>query len=425
MTMKTSAITPTTLTPTIKTSETPIKSSNPQEQKVSYPLYPGAVLHVEPSHLWLQRLATSNVSPVAETIRSNLKKEILLDKNAPDFADRLIDTWQKYGFAVVQDKDFDSQSVQEAYKIMRSFFAKDISYKSQLGSLGPNNNDGYIPPDTEISVSAIGSSEIRSQANVFEIIHRTADGKNKNIDDELGKEFQGLTDALVNILHAQAKDIGKAMAIGLRNKGFLTPEGKELNDDYFVKLMHVEPEEINDLNLMRLTHCKAYELEEGSSFSCTLAHTDLNFASLLPTATKAGLEIWYEDTEHPENTGWVQLDAPKDAYIVNLADQADILTRGYLKSTPHRVISPIGEDRYSIIFFAGFNRNIDLIKAKLTHPLYTGSSRFEQESLPRIKDGNLTALSFTNLRRLDIGVFPESENFIPIKDLEYMKGSQK
>ena len=396
-------------------------SKNQTINEINYPLYSGAVLHIEPSHLWLQRLATSNVSPVAEVIRNKLKQEILLDKNAPDFPDRLIETWKKYGFAVVQDCSFDSHSIQETYKIMRDFFAQDIGYKSKLGFLGPNNNDGYIPPDTEISVSAIGSSEIRKQANVFEMVHRTADGKNRNIDDELGKEFQKLTDLLTAVLHTQAKDLAKAMAIGLRNQGFLTPEGKELNDDYFVNLMKVKPNEIDDLNLIRLTHCKAFNIDEASGFSCTLAHTDLNFISILPTATQAGLEIWYEDSEHPENTGWVRLDAPKNAYIVNLADQTDILTRGYLKSTPHRVISPVGEDRYSIIFFAGFNRNTDLIKAKLFHPLYTGNSRFELESVPRIKGQEFTAKSFTDLRRMDIGVLPENEDlFIPIRKLEYM-----
>ena len=391
----------------------------------SYPLYPGAVLHVEPSHFWLQRLATSNVSPVAEILSEKIKNEILLDKSAPDFPDRLIDTWQKYGFAVVQDKDVDSYSIQETYKIMKAFFAKDIDYKSRLGSPGPNNNDGYILPDTEISVSAIGNSEVRKQANVFEMIHRTADGKSRNIEDELGQEFQKLTNALITILYAQAKDLAKAMAIGLRNKGFLTPDGKELNEDYFINLMQVKPDEINNLNLMRLTHCKAFAADEASSFSCTLAHTDLNFATVLPTATKEGLQIWFEDTEHPKNSGWVQIDAPKDAYIVNIADQADILTRGYLKSTPHRVISPIGQDRYSIIFFAGFNRKTDLIEAKLLHPLYTGSSRFELESVPRIKGQKLTALSFTDLRRMDIGILPENKDFfIPIRELEYMrKGS--
>lgn len=413
------------LKPAVTAPATSIAPLNQPTNEVSYPLYPEAVLHVEPSNFWLQRLGRSSESPIANILREKIKKEILLDKNALDFPDKLIETWQKYGFAVVQDNGFDSHSIQETYKLMRDFFARDINYKSQLGSIGPNNNDGYIPPDTEISVSAIGGSETRAQANVFEMVHRTADGKSKNIDDDLGKDFEKLTDVLVTILYGQAKDLAKAMAIGLRNKGFLTPGGKELNDDYFVKLMQVEPNEINDLNLMRLTHCKAFALEEGNTFGCTLAHTDLNFVSILPTATKAGLQIWYEDSEHPENNGWVQLDAPKNAFIVNLADQADILTRGYLKSTPHKVISPIGQDRYSIIFFAGFNRNVDLLESKLFHPIYTGSSRFELESVPRIKDQKLTAKSFTDLRRMDIGILPEDEAlFVPMRKLEYMKESK-
>lgn len=405
-----------TLSPT---TSTPQKN---QEEIKEYPLYNGKVLNVEPSHLWLKRLGQNNT--IQDSQKEKIKNEILLDKHDPNFPNKLIDSWQKYGFAIIKDKDSDSHTIEETYKIMRVFFQKDISYKKQLGLVGQNNNDGYIPPDTEVSVSAIGNLNIKKQINVFEMVHRTVDRKNKNINDELGKNFQELTDKLLVDLHTQAKEIAKAMAIGLQNKGFLTPTGKKLNENYFTNLMEVNQGEIDDLNLIRLTHCKAYEANESTNFGCTLAHTDLNFLSILPTATKEGLQIWFEDHENPENNGWVQIDAPRDSYIINLADQADILTRGYLKSTPHRVISPIGQDRYSIIFFAGFNRNTDLTKVKLSHPIYTGNSRFELESIPRIKSQELTSKSFTDLRKMDIGVLPENEElFIPIRDLEYMKTS--
>ena len=404
--------------------DTPLQKPS---SKQTYPLYQGKVLNVEPSHLWLKRLGASNPSPIGALLKEKIRNEILLDKHDPAFPDKLIETWQKYGFAVVLDKNLNSHAVQETYKTMKVFFAQDPVYKSKLGSPGANNNDGYIPPDTEVSVSAIGNSgEAQKSANVFEMVHRNTSGKNRDIDDDLGKTFKTLTDNLVGMLYGQAKGIARAVSVGLSNKGFLTPDGKELDENYFINLMKDDRGKVDDLNLMRLTHCKAFSLEEANTFSCTLAHTDLNFFTILPTANREGLQIWYEDFDSPENSGWVQLDAPKDSYIVNLADEADILTRGYLRSTPHRVISPLGEDRYSIVFFVNFKRDVDLQKAKLFHPVYIGSSRFEQESVPRINGQNLTAANFANLRIMDIGLIPKDVgrdklNFIPIEDLEYMK----
>lgn len=68
------------------------------------------------------------------------------------------------------------------------------------------------------------------------------------------------------------------------------------------------------------------------------AHEDINFITLLPTATMPGLEI------KPEGSNWQPVEAPPGAIIINIGDMLQELTNGALPSTSHRVINPEGED---------------------------------------------------------------------------------
>ncbi len=374
-----------------------------------------------PSHLWLKHLATRPMSPIANKLRKIVGEEILLDKSAADFPTKLIDAWQKYGFAVVKDSSIPRDIFPSAYGVNRRFFSQPVEYKERLGHPSATNCSGYIPPGEEISVSGRGDGTV--QKNVYEMVHRSANAKDNIIlPDELGKEFNSSSNGLVDLLYEKGLELAHDIAVGLHEKGFLTPDGGGLPNDYFTKLIERGNENRSDLNLLRQTHCNAQATDSTNFDGCSQAHTDLNFFTVLPAATKEGLQIWYENEDRPEDSGWVQLDAPPGAYVVNLADMAEILTGGYLKSTPHRVVSPIGEDRYSIVFFVGLQRDVDLQKNKLTHRSMQTRSMFEGEALARMPGQNLTAGSFTNLRCMDIGIIPEKvgkENlgFIPLAEM--------
>lgn len=69
------------------------------------------------------------------------------------------------------------------------------------------------------------------------------------------------------------------------------------------------------------------------------AHEDINFITLLPVASRPGLEI------RPGDQDWQAVDAPPGTIIINIGDMLQELTRGALPSTPHRVVNPTGADR--------------------------------------------------------------------------------
>jgi len=76
------------------------------------------------------------------------------------------------------------------------------------------------------------------------------------------------------------------------------------------------------------------------------AHEDINLITLLPMSTAEGLQILGNNGE------WIDVGGDPHAIIVNVGDMLSAATKGYLKSTTHRVV----------------NKNMD--KPRLSAPLF-------------------------------------------------------
>lgn len=74
-------------------------------------------------------------------------------------------------------------------------------------------------------------------------------------------------------------------------------------------------------------------------------HTDLSFITLIPPATRPGLEILT-----PEGV-WIEQPAIPEAILMNTGNTLRRWTNDFYKATPHRVRADTGETRYSNIFF--------------------------------------------------------------------------
>ena len=86
------------------------------------------------------------------------------------------------------------------------------------------------------------------------------------------------------------------------------------------------------------------------------AHEDINFITLLVTATADGLEVMDNDGS------WIQVKGDEKAIIVDSGDMLQNLTNGLFRSVTHRVVNPKDSTsrRYSMPMFVHPRNEIDL-----------------------------------------------------------------
>lgn len=77
------------------------------------------------------------------------------------------------------------------------------------------------------------------------------------------------------------------------------------------------------------------------------AHEDINLITVLPAATRPGLQLLSRDGE------WLPIDSPPGALICDTGDMMQVLTGGRLPAITHRVVNPARADggRLSMPFF--------------------------------------------------------------------------
>ena len=108
--------------------------------------------------------------------------------------------------------------------------------------------------------------------------------------------------------------------------------------------------------IMRMIHYPPLDdsMPEGAVRSA--AHEDINFITLLVTATADGLEVMDHDGT------WIKVQGDQDAIIVDSGDMLQNLTNGLFKSTTHRVVNSkhANTRRYSMPMFVHPRNEIDL-----------------------------------------------------------------
>lgn len=81
-------------------------------------------------------------------------------------------------------------------------------------------------------------------------------------------------------------------------------------------------------------------------------HCDYGFVTML-IGTARGLQAKNRDNE------WIDVDPVPGCFVINIGDLLEKVTRGFYKSTPHRVVN-YGNERLSIPYFysPGFDQKI-------------------------------------------------------------------
>jgi isopenicillin N synthase-like dioxygenase len=281
--------------------------------------------------------------------------------------------FHEVGFIAVENHGVDQRLIEQAYKIMESFFSRPLDTKTQyeddrafeprgFSQMGKEHVKGQNIPDLkEFWHTGRESFEVASHQNKYPVnVWPKEEPKFRQVMLDL---YDQLEDCACRILEASA------MYLGL--------------EPFFMCDM------ITDGNsVLRLAHYPP--IPEGTNPSAfrSAPHEDIDFITLLCEANGEGLEILKKDGE------WLPVHSYKGQIIVNVGDMLQNLSNGYYKSTTHRVTNNNLDRnrRLSMPFFVHPRPEIDL------SPITSSIHDLGKVKYPQIKAGD-----YFNQRLTEIG----------------------
>jgi isopenicillin N synthase-like dioxygenase len=115
-------------------------------------------------------------------------------------------------------------------------------------------------------------------------------------------------------------------------------------DEHYFDAMSNDP-----MAILRLLHYPPHPVNAPADQLGCGTHTDWGCLTILLQDSVGGLEVCTSDGD------WVQAKPIPDTFVINLGDMMARWTNDYYQSTPHRVVTRSGKERYSIPFFFDAN----------------------------------------------------------------------
>lgn len=249
----------------------------------------------------------------------------------PSFVRALGEALEIWGFAVVTNHEVPEALVDHAYAAARRTFALPLAEKlaCELPRIGRQR--GY---------TSFGVERARDQptADLKEFWHVGRDLPEghpycaqglvpPNVFPPRVPEFGEATRALFSALEGLALELLDAVG-----------EHLDLPDGTFRDMVR------DGNSVLRIIHYPD-AVAEGAVRAA--AHEDINLMTVLPAATRPGLELLTRDGH------WVPVQNPPGAMICDTGDMMKLFTGGRMAATTHRVVNPGGADggRLSMPFF--------------------------------------------------------------------------
>ncbi len=259
---------------------------------------------------------------VTRTASQELIMEVLKVKyGSPEAAERFCHSLKTTGFAVITDHPIPFELVNRVYSLWGDFFKSEEKNKY---TFKPESQAGFFPFRSENAKDY----SIKDLKEFFHIYPRS------EIPEFLKKDTWDLYDRLVGLGNELLGWVQTASPADVRNH-FSMP----------LNTMTTNSEE----NLLRVIHYPPLQGTEERGAIRAAAHEDINLITLLCSATAAGLEVM--DTAGD----WHAVPCDPGSIAINAGDMLQLASKGYYKSTTHRVVNPQGVDaklpRYSMPLF--------------------------------------------------------------------------
>lgn len=251
------------------------------------------------------------------------------------------------GFFYIVNHGLSDADMADVFGWSRKFFALPLEEKAPLAITKTSCNRGYVHMKTEaldpgqnIDNKEAMNIGLQLEADDPELL---AGAPSRALN--MWPRLEGFRPAMLeffNRIHRLGCDIHRAIAVDLG-----------LDADYF------EPLFDKPMATVRLLHYPAGP--QSDQFGAG-AHTDYGNLTLLAVDEIGGLQV------RRRGGGWIDAPPVPGAFICNIGDCLMRWTNGVYASTPHRVVSPEGVDRYSIAFFLDPNPEamVDVIDSCVT-----------------------------------------------------------
>ncbi|WP_298439267.1 2OG-Fe(II) oxygenase family protein [uncultured Ferrimonas sp.] len=231
---------------------------------------------------------------------------VAVDYQAPDAAERFVESLHKTGFGVLKNHPISQDLVETIYEQWGRFFQTEQKHNFRFD---PAKQDGFFP--AEVSETAKGNNT----KDLKEYFHFYPWGQ---CPDSLRLDLASY--------YAQANSLASELLTWVQRFG-----PTEMTEGYSEPLPSMVTG--SEKTLLRVLHYPPMTGTEPAGALRAAAHEDINLLTILPAANAKGLQIKNGDD-------WVDVPADFGTLVVNIGDMLQEASKGYFPSTTHRVINP-------------------------------------------------------------------------------------
>ena len=235
-----------------------------------------------------------------------------VDYNAPDAAERFVESLRNTGFGVLKNHPIQQQLVQSIYDNWNGFFNTEEKDNFRFNV---DTQDGFFP--SEVSEVAKG----HSKKDIKEYFHYYPWGQ---CPDTLKAELQRYYEE-ANKLASQLLGWVEEHSPANVSELYSQPLSSMIDG--------------SEKTLLRVLHYPPLKGDEELGAIRAGAHEDINLLTVLPAANEPGLQVLTKEGE------WLDVPCDFGNLIINIGDMLQEASGGYFPSTTHRVINPEGADK--------------------------------------------------------------------------------
>ena len=235
-----------------------------------------------------------------------------VDYNAPDAAERFVESLRNTGFGVLKNHPIQQQLVQSIYDNWNGFFNTEEKDNFRFNV---DTQDGFFP--SEVSEVAKG----HSKKDIKEYFHYYPWGQ---CPDALRAELQRYYEE-ANKLASQLLGWVEEHSPAKVSELYSQPLSSMIDG--------------SEKTLLRVLHYPPLKGDEELGAIRAGAHEDINLLTVLPAANEPGLQVLTKEGE------WLDVPCDFGNLIINIGDMLQEASDGYFPSTTHRVINPEGADK--------------------------------------------------------------------------------